>query len=357
MNSNCTLRSLLQARQNVALFAGPGLGKTSRIHEVSRDCGFRLLTERMVRLDRVDFSGAMVPDLDAGITRQLPMSFLNDLQTTIIPTLVFFDDVGQATSDVQAAMMGLWDSGAISPHVVMWCASNLVTHRAGVVPTIEPLRSRFPFAFVLPTPPKRDDKGNILPDPWDAPDGPTVLHDWPTELEHWNTWALDSGMPPASVAFHRATNGEFLYQWSPNSDPSLRMPDYRSWEATGRAWNLGVRSQHCLNAVLGKPTASRFGAFAALADEIVTPDQVRLDPRTAPIPESNNGKYLISTMLTACCAPRDLDPFMIYASRMPQMFYAFLMRYLGRKPSLKSRLEGSVEWNKAFNANLDLFQV
>ncbi len=292
--------------------------------------------------ERVDFGGALVPDQVAGVTRALPLELLRELQTTTQPTLLMLDDLGQAPIDVQAACMRLFDDDALSPSVLIAGATNRPGDRAGVTALCEPLRSRFSLAFSLPTPGSTE-----------SPDGAVMLGTWAQEVAGWCDWALDNGAAPELVAWHRSTSGRTLYGWKPSADPALRMPDYRSWATVLRLWNAGLRDLASLGAAIGRPAAAEFLAFARLADQLPSPDQVWLDPNGAPIPTDAAALYLVASMLASSAQPQHAPALVTYLARMPRVYGALLARDAHRK--LGAKLAGCKQWVTWFTANQALF--
>lgn len=348
------LSRFLDARLRVLLVGPPGCGKTARIASAATAAGRRLIVMRASLSERVDFGGALVPDCDRGITRALPLELLADLQSTSEPTLLFLDDLGQAPIDVQAALMRLFDDGSLSPEVLIWGATNRPGDKAGVSALCEPLRSRFHLAFGIPTPTSEDKPDVNCAGGRDKPRlTPVMLGDWPSELAGWTDWALDKGAAPEIVAWHRATTGRTLYQWMPHADPAVRMADFRSWETVIDLWSHGLRDLGTVAAAIGKPAAAEFLAFAALADRLPTPDQVRMDPAGAPVPSEPSALYLVATMLSCAAQPQDAGPFCRYLSRLPRVFGALLARDLFRR--LGAKLSGQPEWVKWFAENQTLF--
>lgn len=298
--------------------------------------------------ERVDFGGALVPDTAAGVTRALPLELLADLQTTTESTLLFLDDLGQAPIDVQAALMRLFDDGVLSPHVLIWGATNRPGDVAGVTRLCEPLRSRFHLAFAIPTP-GSDDRA----------DGPVMLGTWADEVAGWVDWALDNGAPAEVIAWHRSTSGcnvaAPLYGWQPSADPAVRMPDFRSWETVIRLWQSGLQSLTALSAAIGKPAAAEFWAFARLANKLPTPEQVFMDPAGAPVPTDPAALYLVTSMLAAAVKPEHGAAVVTYLARLPRVYGALLARDVYRK--LGAALSGSREWVTWFTENQELFAV
>lgn len=339
-----TLNNLMGANQRVLLVGPPGCGKTARIASIAKQFGRRLIVMRASLSERVDFGGALVPDMQNGVTRALPLEVLSDLQSTTVPTLLFLDDLGQAPIDVQAALMRLFDDGALSPDVLIWGATNRPGDVAGVTRLCEPLRSRFHLAFAI-----------AAPGTADTPNGPVVLGTWAEEVAAWCDWAMDRGAPAEVIAWHRSTTGRTLYDWKPSADPAVRMPDFRSWETVISLWENGIRDLQTLSAAVGKPAASEFLAFAKLANKLPTPDQVWMDPKGAPVPDDPSALYLVASMLANAVEPQHASAVVAYLTRMPRVYGALLARDAYRK--LGAKLSGSKEWVKWFTANQEMFAV
>jgi hypothetical protein len=336
---------LIHAGQRGLLVGPPGCAKTARVAAAAKLAGRRLVVMRASLSERVDFGGALVPDTAAGVTRALPLELLADLQTTNEKTLLFLDDLGQAPIDVQAALMRLFDDGYLSPHVLIWGATNRPGDVAGVTRLCEPLRSRFHLAFAIPTP-GSDERS----------DGPVMLGTWADEVAGWVNWAIDQNAAPEIVAWHRSTSGRTLYAWQPSADPAVRMPDFRSWETVLRLWNSDLQSLPALSAAIGKPAAAEFLAFARLAHKLPTPDQVFSDPSGAPVPTDPAALYLVTSMLAAAAKQEHGSAVVTYLARLPRVYGALLARDVYRKLG-DPALSGSREWVTWFTENQELFAV
>ncbi len=307
----------------------------------------RFIVRSMALAERVDLGGCLVPDLAAGITRALPLALMHDLETTTEPTLLLLDDLGQAPIDVQSGLKERLTSrnsgcNGFSDCVMVWAATNRVGDKAGVFGLNESLRSEFDSAYIIPTPGSED-----------KPDGGVLLGDWQNELAGWVEWAFANNAPAEVIAWHRSTTGKSLYAWKPSADPSIRMADYRSWGAMIVRWNAGLRSLAQCAAVIGKPAAAEFLAFASLADQLPSPDQVWLDPDNAPVPSEPSAQWLIVTSLGSQVSAPTAPAFIRYIARLPRVMTALGARDAYRR--LGAKLSGCREWVKWFTENQTLF--
>ena len=338
------LASLINARQRVLFVGPPGCAKTARAIAAAKATGHDLIVFRASLAERVDLGGCLVPDSAAGVTRALPLELLHRLRTSTAPTILLLDDLGQAPIDVQAAAMSLFDAGALPDNVLIWGATNRPADKAGVTALCEPLRSRFHVAFNIATPTSED-----------KADGGTFLAPWKEEVESWCDWATDADFAPEIIAWHRSTTGRTLYAWRPVSDPSVRLPDFRSWETVGRLWSAGLRDLRTVSAAIGKGAAAEFLAFAALADQLPTPQQVWMDPDGAPIPSDPAAQYLIAAMLGRAAEPKYAEPLVRYFSRLPRVMGAYCARDAYKR--LGAKLAGNAAWQKWWLANSALFEA
>lgn len=308
------LAQYMRARESVLLVGPPGIGKTARIIAAAKEAGYAHCLMRASLAERIDFGGALVPDVDAGVTRALPLATLKRLRETEAPTLLFLDDLGQAPMDVQAACMSLFDPGALGPNVLIWGATNRPGDKAGVSALCEPLRSRFALAFAIAGPD-------------DAADGEAVtLRSWGDEVAAWIDYAISRDADPAIIAWHRASGGRTLYQWRPSANPAARMADFRSWDSIIRLYAAGIRDSASVAAVVGKAVAAEFTAFAALAADLPSVDEVFSAPDTARVPENPSALYLISTALAMRVDAVSARAFLTYTQRLSRVYTALAMR-------------------------------
>src|SRR6516164_7514933 len=161
---NNLIRECMKHGERFCIEGPPGIGKTEEIKYEAARAGYEMYTNvngkllstvwRMVRKERPDLQGAMVPDLVSGVTRELPLESLFALRN--LPpdqkVCLFLDDYGQCPDDVQASGMGLFDENELPPNVLICAATNRIEDGAAVKGMISPMRSRFAAIFRVATP-------------------------------------------------------------------------------------------------------------------------------------------------------------------------------------------------------------
>lgn len=358
------LSSLISAGEWVLLSGPPGTAKTSRIRAAAERAGRKLFlgiggrTADMV--DRLDVGGAIMPNKATGVAEVYPLSDMKEILDYQGPAVWFVDELGRAPIDTQGMYCSQFDFiRRERPNLVVVGATNRPQDKAGVTVISEQLRSRFSVAFTIAT-----------PDTADKPDGPVLLTPWNhqgmacdgCEVCGWCEWAMDDQhatglgpIPSVVIAWHRTTNGAALYTWKPQSDPASRAADFRTWHTVGRLVARGLSDLNTIAAAIGKPAAAEFLAFAELAETIPTPEQIRIDPKGAPVPSAENasGLYLVATSLAAAANAQDAEPFCTYMGRMPRVFAALLGRDMYRR--VGAALSGSKAWSEWVKANGELF--
>lgn len=312
------LKKYIEAGESFLLVGPPGIGKTARLFDAANRAGYRVEVMRASLSERVDFGGALVPDRDIGVTRALPLELLHQLKKTKEPTVLFLDDLGQAPMDVQAACMGLFDKGFLSDNVLICGATNRPGDKAGVMGLCEPLRSRFSMSFSVASP---------EPNPGDT----IELSTWSEEVQTWCDWAATQQAAPEIIAYHHKTGGAKLYEWSPNSDPAIRMPDYRSWHTVIRLWSKGITDTKSVAAAIGFWAASDFKAFADLSRKIPSVQEIFERPDKALVPEEPSPLYLVATSTSLAVTGSTTQAFMKYINRMPDMYGILSVRSAYRR--------------------------
>ncbi len=352
LTSLAILTKCLLNRIRVLLVGPPGCGKTARIFAAALLAGFQVVVVRASLMERIDVTGALVPDVAAGITRQLPLEDLAKLKTTTVPTILFLDDLGQAMMETQAALMKYFDRMELPDCVLIWGATNRPADKASVVGLCEPLRSRFDLKFSIPTPGAED-----------KADGPVMLGDWGAETDGWCEWCIEAHPEAYEVAaWHRSAHlgasyavGPVLYGHKPSSDPAMAFPDFRSWEVVCRLIESGITEFSFFAATVGKGQASAFLTFREMAGQLVDMTMVAMDPDGCPVPTDAGALCYVATRLGASVEVGNANAFCRYIDRLPQIFAALAAKDAYKR--LGAKLSGCKAWQTWFLKNGDLFRA
>jgi hypothetical protein len=341
------LQQELASGARVLLVGPPGIGKTARVRALADAAGIPCVVLSAGLRERVDFAGAIAPDLSTGVARELPLETLARVQELARNgrVLLFLDDLGKAPIDVQGACKALITAGGAlgdREHVTVWGATNRVQDRAGVFGLDESLRSEFDAAYSVPVPPALQD-------------GLEPAWPWAEEVDAWADWATTAyptALSALVAAFHLSTAGEFLYTWRPSSDVSGRWGDYRSWESVLRH---DATEPARMAARVGQAAAGAYQAWARVASTMPDKQSVILAPSTTPTPPEDEpaAQWLAATSCVTWCTDEPTTLAVCqYIVRLAAPYAAFALRSLHRRHRgwlVKSRSVAS--WCKE---NIDL---
>lgn len=288
----CTLlEKAIDSRLSILITGAPGIGKTEcEILACQRARAHNVIMHPVVK-DPTDFKG--MPWVTDQGAQFLPFHDLKLLAGATEPTVCFLDDLGQATSAVQAAAMQLIlgrqiDGQRISDQVVFVAASNRRTDRAGVSGILEPVKSR--FATIV----------ELVPD-----------------LNDWADWYCRSGLEPVVLAFLRFKPLLFS-DFKPTADLT-NSPSPRGWHSVAKLLSLDLPSDVLMTAVqgaVGEGAGIEFMAFLPRWTEMVNPDVVLTSPDTAAIPSELSALCAVSTAIAMRVQRNSMARFCRYLERL-----------------------------------------
>ncbi len=344
------LKSLLVPRikhkKPVLIASSPGIGKTDIEKQAAQLAGAENIIFHPIVDDPTDYKGMpWVTKVGNGSKAEfVPFHNLERLMNADKLTAVFFDDLGQASPAVQAALMQVVlareiNGKRISDHVTFIAATNRRTDRAGVQGILEPLKSRFLCVQLRP------------------------------DVTDWMKWAAKPRAGSLDVNGKVVTEGEgggginpyvrmylgfrpdALCDFTPTADMT-NSPCPRTWEMLSHDLDdCGVDRDSqvsVFSGYVGKGVAQELTAFMRMCDEIVQPDAILLNPQSAKIPEEPSVLYATAASLAARVEKGNVGRFCQYAERLIKAGkdeYAALAvtSALGRNPLLAS----TTAWVKA----------
>jgi hypothetical protein len=305
------------------LMAGePGIGKTSIIRQLCEEEGWRLQEISAALYESIDFRGAMKLNPEPDF---VPIGEMREWFEDGPQMIVLLDDLGMAGLSTQKAAMRLLRERSIAgrkiaDRVVFHAATNRKQDKAGQVPLMEPVKSRFR----------------------------AIIH-MTTDLEEVIGHGLDTGWAIEVLGFLRF-RPELLSAFVPSTDLT-NSPSPRGWESVSKAmgWNLGSSVHYeVFEGAVGERAAREFDAFLDMYRSLPSIDEVLMNPSAARVPDENPGAmWAVSQMVAHHAAEQNLPAVFEYIDRFQTREFAAktVMDATRRDPQLCNTMS-YLRWRK-----------
>lgn len=317
------IKLAIDNRCNLILSGAPGIGKTEIVKQAIKDLGHDSLISHPVTHDPTEYKGLGFPSEDRKSAEFLPYGSLKRMIEAIAPLVVVFDDAGQASTAVQAAMMQVIqerniDGKKISDHVRFILCTNRKTDKAGVSMMIEPLKGR---ATIIELDVNDDD---------------------------WRTWAACNGMPPELLAFSKL-RPQMLFDFKPTADMTNSCTP-RNWERVGR-WQNGGLPKHLEYEVFkgcnGEQFAAEYSAFLKTFRDMPDPTEWITNPGKD-LPTEESVKYALAAALSYMANPKNAAAIFSVAMRMDAEFSTFIVYSMINRDKKLSSTPGFITWAQKY---------
>src|SRR5262249_18048951 len=138
----------IPARKPILLTGAPGVGKTKLVEQAASKCDADIIVCHPAVSDPTDVKGLPWISEDKKHATFLAFGEIARAIAATKLTVLFPDDLGQASPAVQASWMQLFLGRRVNGHVLPDCvtfiaATNRRTDKAGVQGILEPVKSRF----------------------------------------------------------------------------------------------------------------------------------------------------------------------------------------------------------------------
>jgi hypothetical protein len=307
------LRVLIEARQPVFVWGGPGIGKSAVVGHLARSLQKPLRDIRALLLDPVDLRG--LPFLGAdGRSKWATPEFLPQDGEGIL----FLDELNAAPAMVQASCYQLVLDRKLGEYALPdgWAiiaAGNRDSDRGATTRMPTPLRNRF------------------------------VHLEFEVDIQEWSEWAIQAQVRPEVIAFLRF-RPELLSQFDRDANA---FPSPRSWEFVSRILESKPEApvEHELFAgAVGLGAATEFSAFLEMFRQLPSIDAILLNPLQEPVPEKACAQYAVASALARCATDTNFDRICLYLERMPTEFRVMCVRDASlREPAIR-HTAGYVRW-------------
>ena len=318
-----TLKILVEARQPVMVWGGPGCGKSEVAQQVAAEGGRTYYDVRALLLDPVDLRGIPWRD-DDNRTRWAPPDFLPPTDSTAL-YLVNLEELPSGVPMVQAALFQLVRDRKCGEYELPEGASLMacgnregdrgVTHR---MPT--PLASRFVHL-------------EIKVDPSD-----------------WCEWGAANGIAPETLFFIQL-RPELLHQFDPQSrEAAFACP--RTWEFVSNVvhqrGSLNPAAERALfRGAVGEAAAVEFSAFLKVWRELPHPRAVIDDPENADVPQNASALIALCGSLYRMADDVNLGSIVSYAMRLRREVGEFLVGSCVRREPALQHTDAFIRWAAA----------
>ena len=318
-----TLKILVEARQPVMVWGGPGCGKSEVAQQVAAEGGRTYYDVRALLLDPVDLRGIPWRD-DDNRTRWAPPDFLPPTNSTAL-YLVNLEELPSGVPMVQAALFQLVRDRKCGEYELPEGASLMacgnresdrgVTHR---MPT--PLASRFVHL-------------EIKVDPSD-----------------WCEWGAANGIAPETLFFIQL-RPELLHVFDPQSrEAAFACP--RTWEFVSNVvkqrGSLDPAAERALfRGAIGEAAAVEFSAFLKVWRELPHPRAVIDDPENADVPQNASALIALCGSLYRMADDVNLGSIVSYAMRLRREVGEFLVGSCVRREPALQHTDAFIRWAAA----------
>jgi hypothetical protein len=152
-----------------------------------------------------------------------------------------------------------------------------------------------------------------------------VMHlEMEPHLDDWVRWAIGSNIDTTLISFLQF-RPNLLCDFNPDQ---FSNPTPRAWEKVNDVpTTLKDGIFHAMvSGLVGAGASAEYVGFRKIANEVVSADQILLDPKGAPVPDEPAARYAVTGSLAAKASKDNFDLICLYLERMPAEFQVLCMR-------------------------------
>ena len=326
------LRVAFKKQRQVLFIGSPGCGKSAIVEQVAKEEGIDIQIINCSHLDPTDLNGLPIRTGDKEADFAV-FSDLKKLTTATKPLVAVFEEIAQATTAVQAALMQVWHPGIIggipiSPHVTLVACANRASDKSGARAVLEALKSRCDTILSIDV-----------------------------TLEDWEDWAVSNHINAKGIAFLRFTSRvdgkNLLNDWKPtvectNSPCPRSVVNAFKW--LDEPAIQGNTLFECIKGAAGEGFATELMAFLEVYEKMPDPAFCITNPETVTIPdvtESPDVIYALSGAVARLSHKKNYDNVLMFAARLPKEFEVLLVKDSIRGNKKLVQQPGFQKWIKA----------
>ena len=281
------MRATVKGRGRMLVKGEPGIGKTFIEEQVAEEFKATNVIMHPSVDDPTDYKG--YPWMVNGKAMHVPFGKLQILDDAKSLTICMIDDLGQAMTGVQAAVMQMLDRYRKNPHIVFMAATNERGHKAGVSGLLEPVKSRFDSIVKL------------------------AAH-----FPSWKVWAQDHDVDYRILGYLEQHN-DALHKFDPSVD-IVNQPSPRTWVGASKILGYDLKDEDVRFAMLigavGQGAGTAFSAWLKIAEAAPSREEIMSDPKNARIPEQADALYAVASSLAHGFEKKEFPAVAIYMNRL-----------------------------------------
>jgi len=296
------MKKFAERKFPLVLSGSPGIGKTEMVKQVAKEIGHDLIITHPVIGDPTDYKGfphvCVNNDGKPDRAEFIPFDDLYALMHVKKDTIFFIDDMGQATSTVQAALMQLVlgrqvNGKNVSDKVVFFAATNRREDKSGVSRILEALKSRF-----------------------------VSIVEVEADVEQWVEWAIENRVDPTVIAFIRF-RPNLLNDFEPTANLE-NSPVPRTVNNVSKILSLNIDDEYVTGELIkgaaGEGFRVEFMQFMKMAKRLPNITSILMDPSGADVPEEVDILYALTGAIASQVTLNNIDAVLQYAGRIPPEF-------------------------------------
>jgi hypothetical protein len=327
------LVAMFNHKESILIKGRPGIGKTSIAMQVAQAVNAEIIFAHPAVEDPTDYKG--VGAIENGKAVFYPYDNLDQLVHMDHPCIYFIDDLGQAPTSIQKALMQiLYDrkinGNTISQEVVFFAATNNRQDKAGVSGLIEPLKSRFTSIVSYE---------------------PTI-----SDFERW--WLSRDDMDIMPLAFVKF-RPQLFSAFTPTND-IVNSPCPRTIAALGRQVKqcLPERLRYkAYTGTVGFGFAMEYLAFEQKAKSLVNLDRLLANPETTLIPEEPDVLYVTMQGIANKATRQNIGSVVTYVERVEQTGFAeFAMICMEQIRETKENVANTIPFTEWSTKHAELYE-
>lgn len=301
------LKFQIPIKSPVLITGRPGIGKSEIVDQVCRELKHDLIISHPVVSDPTDYKGLPFAGNNE-YAEFLPFSDLRALMTAEKPTVFFLDDLGQASTAVQAAAMQLIlarqvNGHRVSDHICFVAATNRREDKAGVAGILEPVKSRF------------------------------SIYELDASLDDWVDWALGKDWMPLTLVNACRWKPDWITTWKPNK-AIQNVPSPRNVAEVGKLLAEGLPSDLYFSAFasrLGPGAATELSSFYRIYNQLPSVEDIVKNPKKVAIPTDPSAQYALVGALVEGSKEDNFKEIVTFMERLGPEYGVMLMKDISKK--------------------------